>query len=281
MRICALLLALLFLAAGCAGPASLSSALALRISTPADGQALLDYLQDAKGNFAIIDTLLGDKDLDLLSQDTSGSDTMSNDEADKYLGLLESYNQKLSTELSGIESRAAPDNADIESFRAAEIAELQKADDIVQEYEQVLKYYKSIMAMSSDMQFGNLDTSDLEGAYKAVHNAIEKAIDDLKSANVPGFLQSTNDTFVGGLGEMDDAVLYYLQAISLDDPVRMSAANYRYDILTRKFDKIGTAFDQDITGREDKLKADLLAIQGENNGLKSWVQQNIDKLNGY
>jgi hypothetical protein len=281
----AAVLAALFILAGCAGAAAAPQAnigaFALRVSGAGDRQAMLDYLQAAQEDFTVVDTLLGDKDLGLLEEDTSSNEEITSELIDKYLGILDGYDTRVGAQLQELKTRDAPDNPDIAFFKEAELREFETTADIVDEYIQVLKYAGSLLTMGGEMnQLGNVDTSDLEGTYQTFNTVLGKAIDELKAEDVPSFLKSMNDDFITALGELNDAVLYALQAASINDPVRANSAEYRLGMLTRKIDKISGEAQQDMTDREAKLKTDLKGIKTENDGLRNWVQKNIDKLNG-
>ena len=276
LQVCAVLMAVMIMLAGCAGTASAPQA-----SGTGEKQVMLDYLQGTLGDFAAIDALIADKDLGLM-KDTSSGEAVTSETLTKYLGILQGYDSSITSKLDEIQKRDAPNDPDIAFFKAAEMMEFQTTSDILDEYIQLLKYANSLLDMTASLSpLSNVaDTTDLQAVYNAFNTAISSAIDKMKAVEAPSFLKSANDAFIGVLGEMNDAVLYLLQSASLNDPVRLNAANYRFDILTRKLSTISSEFGQDMTTREAKIKADVKSIQAENTGLKNWVQKNIDKLNG-
>lgn len=283
----ALVLVMAFILAGCAGnvaaPANLAAAnLAVKApaAAPAGAAELLDYLKDAQGDLAVVDKLLADKDLGLTEDvDTSSEDTLTQEEIAQYSALLADYDTQVKSALAAVDGRATPADDQVAYFRAAETSELQLAQDMTEEYIQVLNYYNMMTDVENIMGgLGQVDINDLEGTYKAYNEAIGKAIDEINGSAIPSSLKSLNDNFVAALVEFNNAVLYMLQALSINDPLRLDAAMYRLGILQRNLDQIGNGLDDDLANRFKKLVADAKGMQQTNEGLKKWVQDNIDKL---
>jgi hypothetical protein len=278
--ICSLVMVVVLLLSGCSGTNPQLTMVSASAVAGADSNAVMvDYLQAAKEDFTSIDELIQDKDLGLLDEDTTGDEAVTVETLQKYLGILSNYDTKISTRLDAIRQRETPNHPDIAAFKASELSEFEMAANVIEEYIQVLKYMKSLINMGAEMdKLGNVDTTDLEGTYKAISTGITQAIGELRNDDVPTFLLSMNDNMVTGLGEMNDAVLYTLNAAALTDPVRTDSAEYRLGILTRKFTKLSTDAQQDMNDRQTKLKSDVKGIKQTNDGLKNWVQLNIDKL---
>ena len=153
------------------------------------------------------------------------------------------------------------------------------AGDLLSEYEQIMNYSSALITMGTNLESLNYyDANDLEGTYQTINNALVATVDLLKGQSVPSFLQNMNDNLIDALEQMNEAVLYTLQAVALNDPLRIDAAQYRMDILTRHFDKIIGSVDQDMSDRESKLEQEISKIQTTSNGLKDWVTQNIGQL---
>lgn len=281
--VCSMVLIVLFVLAGCAnasvGPAP--AMLSARVLAPVSSEEaqILEYLETAKGDFAVIDTLIEDKDLGLMEEDTGTGEEATAEDVSHYLGLLDTYRKNIEDKLTELKARVTPVNENIAFFKTAEVSQFELADDIVVEYMQVLNYIQSLLKMGEEMdQLSSVDTTDLEATYKAINQGITKAIEELKANEVPSFLKSMNDNMIASLNEMNDAVLYTLNAAAMNDPVRSDAAEYRMGILERKFTKISADADKDMEDRQAKLKNDLKNIQAVNKSLQKWVQDNIDKL---
>jgi hypothetical protein len=257
----------------CAGAASPGPA--------ADRQALLDYLNAAADDFAVIDALLADTALDQLYQDTSsGGEEMTSEDIAGYLDVLKGYGSDIEAVLREINMRETPANQEIAYFREAELQEFEMANDIIHEFIQVLKYADSLNSVGEEMgKIGELDTADLGMAYQQIHDAITVIINKLKAETVPSFLKSMNDGLISAMEEFDDAVLYMMQAAALDDPVRESASEYRLGMLLRMLSALSEESEKDFAERGKKIQGDLKNIQTENDGMKNWVQQNIGRLN--
>jgi hypothetical protein len=142
-------------------------------------------------------------------------------------------------------------------------------------------YTASLMKVGAEMtQLGSVDTSNLEVAYRTISDSISGVIGELKAQDVPTYLKSFNDGFISLLTELNETMLYSVQAAALGDPVRLSAAQYRMGILMRLVAAISAESGQDLTDRQTKIQGDLKAIKTENDGLSGWVQQNIGRLAG-
>lgn len=258
-----------------------AASLALAVPAANDKAAMLKYLQTAQEDFAIVDTLLADQDLGLLEEpDSSSSEDLTADEVTQYLTKLTDYTTQVKDTMDAIGTRLTPNNPDIAFFTAAELSELQLSSDILGEYTQVLNYYNMMLDVNNGLdKVGDVNTKDLEGTYKSYNDAITKAIDTLKNGDIPSCLKSMNDNFIAALSDMNDAVLYTLNAYSLSDPLRTASAAYRLGMLTRRVQMIGKGLQDDLIERQKKLLEDAKGIQKTNEGLKKWVQDNIDRLN--
>lgn len=272
---CLLVLIAAFVLSGCAGaavapPQAYVAAIALPLANSDDSSSMLAYLQSTLYDFKIIDDLINDE---ALNQEISDSSL------ENYLGILQDYDAKVKSRLADINSREMPNHPDIAAFRASEAAEFQLASDIIGEYTQVLNYYKSMTAAINAMNLKvDVEGSDLQATYDTISKSLSATTDELKSVDVPTFWKSMNDNFVDALNQMNDAVYYLLSSAAMDDPVRANSSLYRWGILTRKFQVISKEAEQDYTDRESKLNADIDSIQKTNDGLRDWVQKNIDKL---
>lgn len=282
---CALLLALALALAGCAGTASRPMAASLSAGTPmlampSERGDVLNALKDAKEDLKVITDLIGDPDLALLEEeDTSDTSEMTDEDITFYLGILEEYDGRIKDALTEIKARPELEIDEIKLFRTAEIAQFELAGDVVTEYMQVLHYIQSLLDLSTQMEsIGQVDAQDPAGMYEAISTAINSAIDDMKSNDVPTFLQSMNDNMVASLSEMNDAVLYSLIAEDINDPLRRNAAAYRMGILERKFTRISADAETDTDSRMEKLKGDVEKLQEVNEGLLKWIETNLDNL---
>jgi hypothetical protein len=285
VRACAVVLAMLMLLTGCAASVAQAdlAAVALRAAGSTDTQDVLDYLTAASGDFEAIDSLLGDQDLGLLEEDSSDGDDLTAESITKYLGILDSHGSAIDSQLAAIKARNTPNNPEISFFREAELLEFETAADIINECKQILIYANSLLNISTEMeQLGSTtNANDPQAAFQALSEGISSVIGKLNTQSVPSFLKDMNDSLISQLNELNDAILYAAQATSITDPVRLSAAEYRMSITMRKVTEISNTSQQDFNERMTKLKADLLAIKTENEGLKSWVQQNITKLGSH
>jgi hypothetical protein len=257
-----------------------NAAAQLRAPAASDKAATVKYLKAALKDLAVIDEIVDDEELGLTQDvDASGDETMTDAQAARYTEVLDEYIGDINDAIRAIGTRETPKNADIEAFRSAELAEFELLDELLDEYLQVLGYYDLMMQMEDDMSgFSEVNVNDLEGTYKAYNAAFMKAIDTMKNGDIPSCLKSMNDSLVAALTEANDSVLYLLQAIALDDPLRMDAAEYRLGILMRRLEKVGTGLEQDLLDRQKKLVDDAKSIQKTNDGLRQWLQSNIDKL---
>ena len=123
------------------------------------------------------------------------------------------------------------------------------------------------------------DENDLDATYSKISASLQDSVDRLEQADVPTFLTYMNTNLTDALKQMDEAVLYMLQAAYISDPLRLNAASYRMDILMRRFDSIVANVDQDISDRQSKLISEVEKISQTKDGLKAWATQNIDLLN--
>lgn len=262
--LCAMALLALVLFCGCAG------------ARP----QMLEYLRASANDLKVVDDLLADKDLGLMEEeDPAGEEDVTIELLDWYLGILNDYSGKIDAAIAAMDTRQMPENEELKAYRDAAKDEFETVIDIIGEYVQVLEYERLLLQVGNDLdQLENADAADLQALFEAYNASLTKAIDDIGNANVPSFMQSANTNFAGVLGEMNDAVLYYLNAYAMDDPVRANAAEYRMGILERKIDRISAGFDQDMEEREDKLQQQLEAVKTKNDALAGWLQANIDKL---
>lgn len=278
--ICVVMSAVLFVLSGCSG----ADPVAAEASASAnETQEMLDYLQASRDDFKVIDELLEDESLGLLDESSSGGQEITADSLDLYLGILSDYDSRIDSNLAKIKKRPAPNHRDIAYFKTSEIAEFELSSAVVEEYIQVLKYFRFLLGMGDSMQnLGNIDitASNYKTQFEKVSKSITDATDELKNDDVPSFLKSMNDNMIAALDEMNNTVAYSLNAAELKDPLRADAAQYRMEILSRRLDKIITEYEQDMTSREAKLNGDVKNIKTKNDGLKDWLKTNIGRLGG-
>jgi len=249
-------------------------------NAPMDVEAVVSYLQQTTAALTVMETLLKDPVLDLPEQQTETVTTdVTHDEIAGYQTLLVQYQSDLETALSDLSALTVPDQPELESYREAMVAELQLAVELVLEYAQILAYTDALMTMGENMAaLSDVGTDDLEMMYQAFNDGISAAVETLLNLSVPSFLESTNVSLINALEQMNSAVLYSLNAVYINDPLRMDAAEYRRDILTRRFDIVVSEIDQDMTDRETKLSEDIIRLQETQAGLHAWVDQNLDRL---
>ena len=238
------------------------------------------YLELALLELETIDAILADSELDLLEKESGGDEELTELQIEHYRQLLTGYRASLSQVLSGLDSRQVPGLADLHLHRGAQQALFQATDDLLAEYEQILGYTAALLQMSISLEnMAYYDENDLDATYQTISGAIQEALDSLSAADVPTFLTYVNINLADSLTQLDEAVLYTLQAAYIDDPVRIHAAAYRMDILMRHFDSLVAGIDQDIVGRQSKLIAEAEQIAQTADGLKAWLGQNISLLN--
>lgn len=240
----------------------------------------LDYLNVSLGDFTVVDKILADQELSLQDPNDSGGQELTADTADHYITLIGGYDAQLKSALSAIETRYAPADADLAEFKAADKAELELMSEVLEEYQQLVRYAQALFLVEKDVQdLQNIPTSgDLQASYDSFSASIKKAMDSLAKADVPSFLKNFNDNLTGALKEMDDAVFYSLSAVALKDPVRTNAAAYRMGILQRKFEKLLTGVAAGLQSRQGNLADDAKKIRASNDGLRQWAQANIARL---
>lgn len=278
-----LLLVLVFslLLAGCSGQNVLLAAFnpVVDAADSADREQVLTYLDLAVQDLAVIDVILADSDLDLLEQGTGSDEELTEAMIERYQSLLTGYRASLAEAKEAEIGRVVPDVEDLLLYRDAHNVLLDMTDDLLAEYEQILSYTAALMQMGTSLEaLDTYDANDLQATYDTINAALLAAVEQLNNADVPTFLTYMNDNLIDALGEMDEAVLYMLQAASISDPLRINAASYRMDILMRRFDSIVANVDQDITDRQDKLIREVERIAETKDGLKTWATQNIDLL---
>lgn len=283
--VCLLALVLMLGAAGCSAASAAEKAQsdtkAAGQPDKSDRQAISDYLKAARIELELIDEIIADKELGILEEEVDSEEELTVEQVAQYEKILSGYTGRIQTVLSAIDKRTAPDLSDILSFQTAEKAAFRTLDSILQEYGQALSYTGTLLTVFEDFEnMENIQAADLQAVYDAYSAGIGTAIATLEAENVPSFFESFNQDFVDVLGQMDDAVFYMLSALAVDDPVRADAAGYLMEILGRRADEIGQRGVQDLTDREEMLKKDALAVQETSQGLKRWLDTNIDKLDG-
>lgn len=250
------------------------------VPAAAGAKAMLDYLKAARGDLDLIDTIMADKDIGLLDESDS-SEEVTQDKLTHYEGILKGYSDQIHDILTGIEERTTPNHPDVEKFVTAEKTAFQTLDSILSEYNQALSYAGVILdVFDSVSSLSNTKETDLQKIYDAYNAKIKKAVKKLQETKAPSFLESTNQDVINALQQMDDAVLYALNAAAMDDPLRTDSAEYRIGILSRHFDSISKEWAKDLTDRQNKLREDSLAVQKTAKGLENWLDTNIAALGG-
>ena len=237
------------------------------------------YLELARLDLTTIDVILADTELDLLEQEVVDDEELTELQIEHYRQLLAGYRSSLAGGLSELDGRQVPDFSDLRLHRDAQQALFQAADSLLAEYEQILGYTAALLQMSLSLEnMAYYDENNLDATYQTISGAIQEALECLSAADVPTFLTYVNINLADSLTQLDEAVLYTLQAAYIDDPVRIYAASYRMDILMRHFDSLVVGIDQNIVDRQNKLVAEAEQIAQIAGGLSSWLDQNISLL---
>lgn len=277
-----LILAFSLLLAGCSGQTVMLAAFnpVVDAADSADREQVLEYLNLAVQDLTVIEVILADSDLDLLDQGTGSDEELTEPVIERYITLLAGYRSSVKETQDALDGRAIADLEDLRSYRDAQSALFAMTDDLLAEYEQILSYTAALMQMGTDLEtLDYYDENDLDATYNTISAALQASVDRLENADVPTFLTYMNTNLTDALKQMDDAVLYMLQAAYISDPLRLNAASYRMDILMRHFDSIVANVDQDISDRQSKLVSEVEKISQTKDGLKAWASQNIDLLN--
>lgn len=280
-RLC-LILACCLLLAGCSGQGVLLSAFkpVVAAADSAERDQIVEYLGLAVQDLSVIDTILANSDLDLLDQGTGADEELTVPMIERYTLLLADYRSSVGSTRSAAATRLVPDQASLSLYQDAQDALFGLTDDLLAEYEQILNYSAALMQMGTNLESLEFyDENDLDATYQTISTAIQESVATLESIAVPTFLTYMNVNLTDALKQMDEAVLYTLQAAYLNDPLRLNAATYRMDILMRHFDGIIANVDQDMTDRQNKLTEEIVKISQTKDGLKTWASQNIDLLN--
>lgn len=285
---CLLILCLVLPLAGCAGQKGPASWQSRQVEVRADQndsldvEAVIAYFQQSTAAFTVLENLLNDPELDLLEQQPQTVVTdVTHEEIAGYQALIIQYQTNLDTVLQDLAARTVPAQPELDSYQTAMIAELQLAIELAVEYGQILAYTDALMTMGENMDaLSDVSTDDPEVMYQAFNDGLSAAVDTMLNLSVPSFLENTNNNLISALEQMNSAVLYSLNAVYINDPLRMDAAEYRLDILTRRFDTVVDGIDQDMTDRETKLNEDIARLQETQAGLHDWVDQNMDRLQG-
>ena len=282
MRLCSIFVAVLFclITTGCGNHALLAGLMPeVAAAGQIDRQQVLDYLTKTVDDLSVIDAILSDTDLDLLGEGAGEAEEMTDAMIQHYDQLLKGYRNGLSEAGVALTGRSMPDLEDLRLCRATQIALFEMTDDLLEEYSQVLTYSATMLEVASNLESADFfDEDDLYGTYETISTAIQTSVELLENVEVPSFLIYMNQSMTDALRQMDDAVLYLLQALYFEDPLQTSAAIYRLDILTRYFDKIGTNVAEDMADRQDKLFEEIERISWLKDGLQTWETQNIDLL---
>ncbi len=269
----------LSLLTACSSPDNTTGGQTAASTTRGPALTALAYLQQVKASFKPIDELLADKELDLLGDAQDQGEAPTEAQLAHYSELLKGYQVDLTAARRNLAGLNVPKQPDLEQCNKAQLAQLDVASSIVDEYQSVLSYTDGLFTVSSYLDaLGNTSTEDLEAIYQAFNTNLTAAIKILKDNPVPSFLENTNANLIANLEEMNAAVLYMLQAFSLNDPLRTDAATYRMDMLTRRLDATMSGIEKDMTEREAKLKEELENIQTKQKQLRTWVDDNMQTL---
>lgn len=269
-----LILCFLFLLPGCQQNAA---AMAQR-------DAYVSYLEDARDDFTAVDAMLGDKDLDI--NDTSGEELEGDAliaETQELLAKIDGYKAEIDESIRQTGNRDTMGNEELEEFAKSELRCLELSSQMLDEYGQICNYMITLTNLGGDIEsIGYLDFSDmenLEATYTSFHNIVNTIVETLKQSNPPSFFASVNDEFIAIFGELEGSITYVLNAELIDDPLRMDAGAYRIQLLmTRKVAKVITDSQQDVGRRIEKLGQDLDTIKALDEGLKEWIDDNLEVM---
>lgn len=250
----------------------------------AQRDAYVSYLEDAKDDFAAVDAMLGDKDLDL--NDTSGEELESDafiEQTQELLSKIEGYKADIDESIRETGKRDTMESEQLIEFAKSERRCLELSSQMLDEYGQICNYMITLTNLGGDIEsIGYLDFSDmenLEATYTSFHNIVNTIVETLKQSNPPSFFASVNDEFIAIFGELEGSITYVLNAELIDDPLRMDAGAYRIQLLmTRKVAKVITDSQQDVGRRIEKLGQDLDTIKALDEGLKEWIDDNLEVM---
>ncbi len=234
------------------------------------------YLETARRTFAPVEDLLADAELDMLEVGSGDGGDVTAEEIAHYADLLTAYRDRIGNAIDGLESEKTPAQKDLAAFHAAQLERLSATRAIVEEYLSVLDYTAALLQVGAALAvMQETPSDDLEAYCQAVNEALSGGVGVLEALDVPSFLENTNRRLTGDLKEMNDAVLYMLEAAYYADPLQLDAAGYRMEILGRRLDATLTGIDADMTERESALTDALKKIQSDEKALSEWVDENL------
>lgn len=270
----ALVLCALFLFSGCQQN---TAALAQR-------DAYVSYLEDARNDFTAVDAMLGDKDLDL--NDTSGDELEGDSliqETQELMTKIADYKEQIDESIGKTSERDTLESEELKEFAMSERRCLELSSEMLGEYGQICNYMITLTNLGGEIDsISYLDFSDmqnLEAAYTSFQGIVDSVVTALKESNPPSFFKSVNDEFIAIFEELESSITYVLNAVLINDPLRMDAGIYRIQLLMmRKITKVSADSQQDISRRLEKLKHDLDTIKELDEGLKEWIDENLEMM---
>lgn len=246
---------------------------------PDDRQRVRTFLQQAKDDLSVIHAFLMDPELDFQNEGSDLTGEGSSDDVGYLQSIAAEHRVAIEHVYGKTQNQAMSDYSELERYQEAQKALFLLSIDFLSEYEQILVYSETLIVVGDKLTaLSDVDDSDIEQMYLTYQQTLNEAVEVLESTSVPTFLESMNEELIDGLIQMDDAVYYSLSAVAMGDPVRMSSADYRLDLVVRRFDQILSGVDQDVTDRQNKLMQEIDEINRLYDGLDQWLTANITRL---
>jgi hypothetical protein len=164
----------------------------------------------------------------------------------------------------------------IEDFHNALIQYYNDSIRLFDEYEEVLNYSQDILSSITPLEElinANVDNaSSIEEVISTVgsmKDSIDESIALAEKCTLPQYMSDSHNNFLDVLKKYGSSTDDFIYALQLEDPLRVNAATYRYELLASKLQHIGDEMNKDIERQQKNM--DELGVKLEGN------QDELDK----
>lgn len=182
--------------------------------------------------------------------------------AAESLGLAKKSKSDLQAMMENAKKLGVPDNPkELRDFHDMLIEYYNDSIQLTGGYEQILNYsmelYKSIYPIekAASTDIGNSPSmSDVMGMMNTIKSSMNQSITIAKSCTPPQYLVSSHANYTDILTKYSSATDDFIYALQLEDPLRINATSYRYELLANKLKYIGDDMSKDIDNQTVKMK---------------------------
>lgn len=180
----------------------------------------------------------------------------------RALDIVKKSKSDFQSRMDSAGKQAVPDKPkELAGFHNSLIQYYSYSVQLMGEYEQILNYSQVLIKSISPMEKAvNTDLGkapsmeEVKSMVKALKTSINESITIAKGFTPPQYMADSHGNYITILTNFGSATDDFIYALQLQDPLRINATTYRYELLANKLSDIGDKMSKDIENQQVEMK---------------------------